>query len=365
MRLAMAAVVVFGLGVAGSCLAQGRPVRPREGEAPCLPENVGTWKEYSAPASGGGQYGLTLAQSRQLQAKLAEVVGSLHRLPVLNPMQGIRAELFQDFCCPFVCQRTRSCARVPAIARIWVLLPYYYANTKTGAAISDPENRAELEITFNNPGAVFNGGSLVKLRDGRQVKFAPTPFRRIGPVMLYRNQDGSDLYAFLTRGSRPLWVPVSQGEYLEAVVAERDSTLAESTQGITDPKMLEGIRKAAGVYVEPLRAQLRSLSASERAAQAWVSNPELGVVPPNSPDARPLVTGNPAYVDRTLPRTNIQIIVVRLEGLDIDQPLPAPAPGRPIDLLSTPLRYCSDVAGARLWELAHQLDWGQLQRLLD
>ena len=160
-------------------------------------------------------------------------------------------------------------------------------------------------------------------------------------------------------------MPVSQGEYLEAVAAERDATLAESTAGITDPKMLEAIRKTAGVYVEPIRAQLKALSPGERAAQAWVSNPELGVVPPNSPDARPLVTYDPAYIDRTRPRMDIQFIVVRFEGVNVDNPLPAPPAGRSFDLVSMPLRYCSDVAGARLWELAHQLDWGKLQRLLD
>jgi hypothetical protein len=58
------------------------------------------------------------------------------------------------------------------------------------------------------------------------------------------------------------------------------------------------------------------MSPAERASPAWFKHPEKwqqsGLVPPNTPDSRQLVTANPEYFDRSLPRTEIQLITVSL-----------------------------------------------------
>ena len=361
MRIAMS-VMGLSLCLAGGSLAQGG-VKPTEGERPCLPEQVGTWTPNRVAVDGGRQYGLTDAQSRLVLGKLDRLVADLRALPAFNPALGIRTEVSRDFCCPFYCQRQKACGSQPAYARLWMLLPYY-EQARSGAPVTDPENRAEIEFTFNNPGTIFNS-SAITLRDGRRAAFAPIPFREVNGVMLYRNQSGSDLYAFVSRGNRPLWVPVSRQAYLETLLAQRDSIMAENTKGLTDPKMLEMVRSTDQYLGAPVRAQLKALSPAERTSQAWVSTSDELLRPAGSPDARPLVVYNPDYVDRARPRTDIQFIVVRLEGLDLESGLPPPPRGRPFDLISRRLRYCSDVAGLRLWELAHQIDWSRIRALMD
>ncbi len=358
MRLTAALVLTFGL--AGTCLAQERYVKPRGGEFLCYVDHVGALKDYAAPAADGAQYGLTLAQSRAFEAQLTGIAADLKRLPVFNPLQGVRVQMSTDFCCASQCQRWGTCKTLPPYGRIWVLLPYYYTSFKPGTPFTDIENRSELEILFNNPGPLA-GASVQKLKSGRDAIYQPMPFRRIGPVQLYRN---GDVYAFLTRGDRPLWLPVSRADFLEARIAERESQFGEAMKLVTDARMLADTRKAVEELVGPLRAQLRSLSPAERSAQAWVSNPELGLAAPGSPEARPLVTLNPDFFDRTRPRTKVQLVILRFEGLDLET-FPSPSGARPLDVAALPLRYCSDVAGYRLWELANQLNWSALQALVD
>jgi hypothetical protein len=72
------------------------------------------------------------------------------------------------------------------------------------------------------------------------------------------------------------------------------------------------------VIVESLRAELARLTPTERASWAWYKRDpngppaQSGLVPPNTRDARRLVTANPDYFNRSLPRTEIQLITVSL-----------------------------------------------------
>ena len=103
------------------------------------------------------------------------------------------------------------------------------------------------------------------------------------------------------------------------------------------------------MLVGDLQAQLAAMSPAERASQAWVAVPGAisPLVPEGTKGARRVVVVNPDYFDRDRPRTDVQLVTVRLEGIPREGPRAA-------------LRECSDVSERRLWELVNQLDWRRI-----
>jgi hypothetical protein len=77
-------------------------------------------------------------------------------------------------------------------------------------------------------------------------------------------------------------------------------------------------------------------------------------VPANTAEARPVVVFNPDYFDMSLPRTDIQLIVLRLEGIPLEGRKPGPQ-----------LQYCSDVSNERLWQFVEQMNWQAMARWMN
>ncbi len=357
MRLPM--LVALTLALAGAlspfapCAAQDVGVKSTAGEHYCFPDHPGGWKQSRQAAAEGRFYGLTLAQSRLYLARIDSVTALLRAAPVLSPPTGIRANAWTDFCCTSQCQLSKTCGTRPPYGRIWLLLNYFVANKAAGPPFTVDELRTEAELFFNNPNRVFDSSALARLPDGRGVFWLPRPWGQIGGMTLYHNQSGDDLYAFFTRGRTPLWVPVSREQFVTALLREREADLAKNLVDVP-PAYHDQIRQANAPLLEPLRAQLQAMSAQERASQAWL-NDRMGnrdiLVPANSEEGRALVALNPDYFDLARPRTDIQLIVLRLEGV----PLQGRKPG---------YANCSDLGGDRLVQLVREVNWARVMEFV-
>ncbi len=143
--------------------------------------------------------------------------------------------------------------------------------------------------------------------------------------------------------------------------------LRDTINYLRNPAMLRDLRSRAEERVAPVREALAAMSPEERASQAWVESRsgDVPLVPAHSGKARPLVAFNPGLVDPTRPRGKIQFLVLTLEEMDLDHPLPPVASGQRFDFVAQPPRWCVDVARGRMWELLHQLDWSRLLSLMD
>jgi len=352
MRTRLLMVVALGLAVPAWCPAQDVPVRPREGEFTCYPNHPGTWKR-GVGVDGPGMKGLTPAQLRLFRSKMDSVAAVVRATAVFNPPVGFVANAWQDYCCTPQCKQSGTCGKRPAHGRLWLNLNYFLGVGR--GPVTDGELRAEAELYFNDPDRIWNGDAGVVLPDGRKTLRQPEPWGKIGGLTLYHNQERGDLYAFFTsprRGARPLWLPVSNEQYLEALLRPREEALANDLKTLP-ASFHEKLKQGYALMIDPPRAQLRGMSAAERAAPAWVGSGGLPV-PANTADARPVVVFNPDYFDMSLPRTDIQLIVLRLEGIPLEGRKPGPQ-----------LQYCSDVSNERLWQFVEQMNWQAMARWMN
>jgi hypothetical protein len=359
-----------------------QPCETAESNA-CFPNLPGTWKEIDAEAAR------LPAGQRLFQSKIQGVAAMLRRLKVFNPPIGFKAEAYVDLM-GRGCYDQKDCTAAPLFGRIWLQFLCFVAQGPRLGPSVDHEIRKDLEFHFNDPGSLWNGGPQLNLSDGREVACTPKEWGQVGGVTLYLNQrDRDELYIFLTKGSRPLWIPVTREQYLSAAIRKLEADAArggpdeqlaelaaeekrvrenlgsseegqETLQSIKQERAglmaekarMEADRKEHGdPVIDPLRSQLQTLNAEERASQAWVDRPFEPLVPIGA--GRSLVVFNPDYFDRSRPRSDIQLIVV---GLNFG--------GQNLDDIPPPFEYATDVSRARLWEFVRQVDWQQVAAVM-
>jgi hypothetical protein len=322
----------------------------------------GPWLRPAAAADG-----LSSAQRQSFLSRLDTLMAEFRRLPVFNPPRGVYVRANVDLFRSWMCQSNPACVGGPMTGRISLIFWWYFGPPGGGPG-GNSEACKSLEFNFNDPGTIWDERTFqdATLPDGRLIAWEPVLFRKDGPVPVYFNQRRGGVYAFLVREDRPLWVPVSQQELLEALIRVRQAYRMKETARERDPAQLQTIERLSSESVAPVRAALAAMSPAERAAQAWTRTAswENPLVKPHTSGARPLVAFNPEVIDRTRPRTDIQFIVVRLGYQNLMRLAPTPPKDQPIHLTSTMMDYCDDVAGARMWEFFNQLDWAHLRTLM-
>jgi len=166
-----------------------------------------------------------------------------------------------------------------------------------------------------------------RLPDGRRMALAP---RQNGEVAGFPTLAGTreDLLFVLSKPGRALWVPVTCEQYIEAMIRDLETdieqhvTYGEQAHWTEQQAKLIEDRKRADPWLAALHAELDSKTAAERASEAWFGsrngNPfGSGIVPPHTPGAEQVAVVNPDYFDYSLPRTAIQLILVRTNQMDV------------------------------------------------
>ena len=315
----------------------------------CFPNLAGAWKEIDEPA--GAQAARLPAGQRLFLSKIQKTASMLSRLKVFNPPMGFSVETHVNQCCEW----GRSEA-MPYFGRIWLKFLWFGAGSNVKPMLEQEWSR-DAEFLFN-PTDIWDGGLQLDLSDGRHVAYAPREWGHVNGVTLYLNQrDRDNLYIFLTKGSRPLWIPLTREQYLGALIRKREAEFAKDEAEIS-PEEDAGSRKALAqgraAMVDPLRSQLRAMSAQERASQAWVDNPSEILPLVAAGDGRPLVVFNPDYFDRSRPRSEIQVIAVRLTF-----------GGQKLDDIPPPFQDSSQISRHRLWEFVREVDWQQVAAAME
>lgn len=315
----------------------------------CFPNQAGAWKEIDEPS--GVQAARLPAGQRLFMSKIQRTASMLSRLKVFNPPLGFTAEAHVNPCCEW--GRTEN---APYFGRLWLQLLWFGAGPHDKPMI-DHEWSKNAEFLFN-PTDIWDGSLQLNLSDGRHVAYAPREWGHVGGVTLYLNQrDRDNLYIFLTKGSRPLWIPVTREQYLGEVIHNREADLAKDEAEMSPEERAssrQAHQQARAAMIDPLRSQLQAMSAQERASQAWVVSPsELSPLTPAG-EGRALVVFNSDYFDRSRPRSDIQLIVVRLTfgGQKLDDILP-------------PFDNPSQISRHALWELVREVDWKQLAAMME
>jgi hypothetical protein len=319
MRALCAALCGIALAAAAT-----EPTPPKD-----LSREPGTWV-FRADYSQGHAFSATAAETGVLAAKIAELAAIARAAPVFNPPLGFQARPLAHYA-PSVCERRRKCAEGPLAAELDLAFYYFSGLDREGNPAWGGPRRSRAVFYINNraqtiPGECFEAGSALRMPDRRKICLEPIECRRVAGYPVYYRKEVETLV--FTNG-RPVWVPMTAEEYLEAIVRDRETGAAEE-----------------------LRAELAALTAEQRALPAWYlppRGPGSGLVPPGTPEARAVVTENPAYFDPSLPRTALQLLAVDL----VYYAPPLEPPGSEL------------LANRRLWEFSNTVDWKRVAALVE
>ncbi|HYD53957.1 MAG TPA: hypothetical protein VEA99_15075, partial [Gemmatimonadaceae bacterium] len=279
-RVMAAGLLALSLGVPAASAAQ-REIRPPGGEFTCYPDKPGTFQYRGS--TDALTFGITAPQARTFLGHLEAMRDIVRAAPVFNPLLGVDAyDVHADFCCPWDCQRDKSCRSRPVHGRLVVFLHYWMSNGPGRTPFTQVEERSEFELHVNRT-ILLESGAFPVLEDGRRPGYAPQPWREVNGATLVRYHSDYDLYVVLTHGKRPLQIPVTREQYLRAVIrdrekeqrkAELDWDRAAASLPVTQQGQLREVRsKLASVremMVGQLQRQLDQMSPAERASQAWV-----------------------------------------------------------------------------------------------
>jgi hypothetical protein len=317
MRRIVAAMCWIALGGAAS------------GAAPGLSNQPGTW-QFRADYSRGYPFGATPAETRAVAAQVAALAEIVRQTAVFNPPLGFQARPYARYS-PFNCELSRNCTAGPLVSELDVVFCYFAGLSRQGNPAWGGELKSHAVFYINDmphtiPGDCFRSASPLRMPGRRKICLEPVESRRVAGFPVFSQQGVETLV--LTNG-RPAWVPMSAEEYLQAMIGDR-------LAGLDDP----------------LRAELAALTPEQRGLQAWhlpSHNAASGLVPPGTSHARPVVTENPNYFDRSLPRTAIQLLSVDLVYYM---------------LVAEPAE--SDVLGnRRVWEFSNMADWKRIAAVVE
>lgn len=283
----------------------------------------------------------------RVQKRLVEVI----RLqPAAKPPRGVFLNAFVKADPPLGAGKAGMPAR-PVMVFCYVMFNGIFE--QDGRPAWGTDSPVEMSVYLNDPEhsgyASADYESAYRDPADREIFYQP---RTIGDAQGYAVYEGSRglEVVVLARGQRPVWVPLTQEEFLKREIRVTEKMINESPEAAKDPANPLVARLARH------KAVLAALPPSQRAAQAWYRrNEDLrepNLAPPGSEDARALVVVDPEWFDPSLPRTAVQLISVTFNyGPSFD-----PADPKPWE--------DGSVEGLRLWEMKRTMDWRSIGSLL-
>jgi len=360
------------------------------------PDKVGKWRPGAIDMNDEAASGLTEQERSIFIQKLQKLVAIFREAKTLNPPVGVEASHGGDvdWGFPWGWEEMNPRPFWPVHGNVCIKLAPYIINTAGQPDVDEPD---ELWIFINELNPIFTGiretGKEVYEDGGAETNtrhmedelgtFFYTP-KAVG-VLQGRPLYECDAVVF-TKIQKPSWIPVTRERFLrhamdwaqKAAKAEQES-LNESQQNLARldkadreeaEKNAQGVglqikkdaaehpgwlRFIPGEYLKALQAELASLTPQERASQAYFGDWKTslrasGLVEPNEAGARPLVSPNPEFFNKSLPRTALQsIVIIGLRSAEEARRHP-----------ENP-----DPAQLRILELRDTLDWNKVMALFD
>lgn len=265
---------------------------------PTLP---GRWEAESAYRYEK-DYTLTKEEAAGCRSKLDRMLNILKETPPFASPKGFLArthldyeppcDWYQQFLPPYKTQRVRMMLSVslPGLFRV------------KGKAVPQDEP-PYFKVDFNNLMPFARPSSLnyegVWDEQGRFIITEPHVMEEGQGYTIYEGHS-----IILTRGSKPLWVPVTQEQYLKAMIKFYRLKKKQNPDDVSNDMM-----------TEYLNEELNKMSPAERKSPGYYfaggENPS-GLTPKDDTNGSRLMALNPDYFDPNMPRTAVQLIVIRL-----------------------------------------------------
>jgi hypothetical protein len=225
---------------------------------------------------------LSAAEAKALQAKLQTLRALLLDTPALHDLHGYDWATHA--------QITGVERGHPVKLRLGFIAYPFVFNARANRVESSAEG-PPFTIHLNDPEVILGEGHY-RVDQEAHFTFAP---QAVGELDGYPVYSTDDRFVVITKGARPVFVPVTQQEFLDTRIAE-----ARATNDKRQPA---------------LEAELAGLSEAARVAPALDPDGERTSRPsylaePGARKSRAIVKPNPAIFDAKQPRTSIQLIVL-------------------------------------------------------
>ena len=259
----------------------------------------GIWLPWRVDVSGYPQFAVSPSDRKAFAAQLDAIAAVVKASPALRDLPGLYPELTGSLRGaggpPFKESQWKT---APLLGSILLAVWTDKQVDRAGSVVSVKEKwryngPASLVISINNP---FEPNHEAWMEDERGTFY---PFRegpRIGDFTVQFD------HIVVAKPDKPsLYVPVSRERLINAWIKHVEPTAR------TVPEYRRQSDEA--------RALLARMDEAERQAPAWRRNrgSALGLVAPGTPDSSVLVEVNREFFDPTLPRTAVQVILVRTD----------------------------------------------------
>lgn len=316
-------VYTFGLARAITCAALLGPavVSLVAQSHPFVLDKPGKWnppppvKPHFAAGTAADDWPGVTAWSNQL----IEIV---HRIPYLSSPVGFEVDSTAA-AGPDNLDHTAGLKRTFFITGTVRIALNPYEKMPQGVFPNSQDAAASFEISVNDLSPIGAGGLDDFMRD-EQGRFYTTTRD------LSTTSNGYPMYGdavLLTRSKAPVLIPVSRGRYVQAKIVRMEERVADAKARRAKlagnsiltgamPQLNEAIDSEQH-YVDALKGQFAAMSAADRDTPAVVTSdggavslPEFAE--PGDAEGAHIMYFNPALIDEKLPRTAVQILMVRI-----------------------------------------------------
>jgi|GEM_PF-2148982 len=219
---------------------------------------------------------------------------------------------------------------------------HFYHRAKNGKPVRICCTTDEIHASINDPDQSFEVYGSREF--ATKTFYEPDLVGQVDGFPLYRTAGGDELLVF-SRGTARPWLPVTREEYVTAWLTFWQKQVQESVpQDTITPEIVRRHQQAlAQMKPEERTMQARSLT--------WdVYEPTLA--PVGSAEGRPLVRVNPDWFDPSLPRSAIQLLVLRFSTTGLMDPI-QPGPSK-----------TGSVSAYRVWQVLHSSNWKEVSTVL-
>ncbi len=205
-----------------------------------FPEKPGEWQQKVDTRVDQG-YAIPAPQALEVGRRMGKLLDVLHGAAVFQPPLGFQPRARARSWLATECSRGSVSCRQRAVQVQAGVTLYYFVADAQGQPTFGGEANTSAGIWVNQPEATFVsageydvlGAPYLLLPDGRHVNFQPTKTQDLSGFPLYDDQ-----LLVITRGTRPVWVPVTRAQYLEALIAFEQRELARDEERlgkVSDP----------------------------------------------------------------------------------------------------------------------------------
>jgi hypothetical protein len=316
----------------------------KAGNAGLDPSVPGKWSlKLQADQEAERNYQLTKAENDYCRGKMARLIEIFKNNPALKSPGGFNVSATTRYTPPddWYGQHKAPYKNLRVRMEFEAILPGLYRDQ---GKVQETEGGPGLRVTFNEPNTFISSWELQYQglwdEQGREIFLEPGDEHQVGGVTVYER---GNTVIIAKNGRPPLWVPVTQEQYLKA---QYQHYQRKKKEGKDDPSMV----------LDFINERLNAMSPAERRQTAYYSSgieDPSGLCGSDEEGAFKLVTFNPEYYDRALPRTAVQLIVISYGGFFTNY--------EETDLMSF------EEAGVikTLYDLERSLDYQAVRKLLD